>query len=170
MHRTRRDLENQQGSVLLIALIILLLVSLLGLRTLSMTSTELKISGNDRNYTQNFYRAEAAAKEAAYFLETSDDPSPSNTDLPWLSDGSDSGSSFDPETDSWVTSGTDANARTSKFYGDGQSRISAVRLGVAPGSSLDMSRERKWEYIVYGRSELSSGQVDIAAGYLKKSD
>ena len=169
MYRKCGSIENQQGSVLLIALIILLLVSLLGLRSLSMTGTELKISGNDRNYTQNFYRAEAAAKEAAYFLECTGDLDPSTTTLTWLSDGSSSGT-FDPEEDSWDTSGTDANASDSDFYGDGQSKFCASRTGVVSGTSIAMDSQTKWVYVVYGRSQLSSGQVDIAAGYLKKSD
>ena len=173
MQRKYEFSESQEGSVLLIALIVLLLVSVLGLNTLTMTSTELKISGNDRSYKQNFYRAEAVIKEAAFALENSAEPDPSNVAFPWLSDGSDAVAEddrFNPKDDSWDESGPDANASHSSFYTDNNAKFCALRLGVAPGSNQDMGSERKWEYVIYGRSELSSGQVDVSAGYLKKSE
>lgn len=169
MHSEHGNIGNQRGSVLLVALIILLLASVIGLNALTMTSTELKISGNDRSYKQNFYRAEAVIKEAAFALENEDEPEPSNTDLPWLSDGSDPENSFHPESEPWKESGSDANASNSAFYTDNTAKFCAVRLRVAPGSNEDMGADRKWEYVIYGRSELSSGQVELAAGYLKKS-
>jgi hypothetical protein len=169
MHRKHGNVENQEGSVLLIALIILLLVSMLGLNSLRTTSTELKISGNDRSYKQNFYRAEAVIKEAAFALENSDDLQPSSTAFDWLKDGLDTVSGFDPEEELWNESGTDANASESAFYTDNKAEYCALRRGITAGSNLDMSQERKWEYVIYGRSELSSGRVDMAAGYLKKS-
>lgn len=169
MHRRVQPCKNQDGSALLIALIVLLVASILGLNALTTTQTELKVAGNDRRYRQNFYRAEAVIKEAASALEAADDTSSLNSGLVWLSDGSDSGAGFDPEDDAWKKTGSDANAGASGFYTDDKAAFCALRRSVAAGSNLDMSRKRKWEYVIYGRSQLSSGQVDLAAGYLKKT-
>lgn len=166
----RKQNRNEEGSVLLAALIILLLVTFLGFNSLTMTSSELKISGNDRTYRQNFYRAESVIKEAALDLESRDKATPGNSQLPWLSDGKDPNNTFDPESQQWNTSGTDQNASTSSYYTDNSAEYCALRMGVAPGSNQDMSGERKWEYVIYGQSRLSSGQVRIAAGFLKKND
>lgn len=169
MHRRVQPCKNQEGSALLIALIVLLIASILGFNALTTTQTELKVAGNDRRYKQNFYRAEAVIKEAASALEAADDTTSLNSELAWLGDGSDAGTGFDPEGDAWKQTGNDANAGASTFYTDGKAAFCALRRAVASGSNLDMSRKRKWEYVIYGRSQLSSGQVDLAAGYLKKT-
>ena len=169
---SRRDTwrDGEEGSVLLIALIILFLVALLGVNALTTTQTELKISGNDQSYTQNFYRAESAIKEAALALEHADDADPATAGLSWLSDGTDEETRFKPEEDPWQASGSGANAAVSSFYTDGKAAFCALRMGVASGSSQDMTSPRKWEYVIYGRSELSSGKVEMAAGYCKKTN
>lgn len=169
MLRTYAHIEDQDGSVLLIALIILFLVAFLGVNALTTTQTELKISGNDRSYTQNFYRAESAIKEAALVLENAHDANPSSAGLPWLTDGTDEENRFKPDVESWVTSGEDQNAKAASFYDDGKASLCALRMRVAPGSNKDATAPRKWEYIIYGRSELASGKVEMAAGYYKKT-
>lgn len=160
--------SQEEGSVLLVALIVLLLVTFLGFASLNLTETEVKIAGNDRSYRQNFYRAESLIKEAALTLDVATNPSPSNPSIPWLSDGTIS-SAFDPEADDWITTGTTANAQSSSFYAD-HADYCAIRLQTAPGSNEDMGGEQKWQYVIYGRSTLASGRVEIAAGYLKKSN
>ncbi len=162
--------NNQEGSVLLIALMVLLLVSMLGMNALKMTHTELKISGNDWSYKKNFYRAEAVIKEAAFALENSEDLNPSRTAFVWLKSALDADDGFKPEEEPWKGSGDDANVGESSFYTGTPAEFCALRRGIAPGSNLDMGQKRKWEYVIYGRSALASGRVDLAAGYLKKSN
>ncbi|VFQ45129.1 PilX N-terminal domain-containing pilus assembly protein [Desulfoluna butyratoxydans] len=162
--------EGEEGSVLLIALVVLFLVALLGVNALTTTQTELKISGNDQSYTRNFYRAESAIKEAALALEHADDVDPATAGLSWLSDGINEETCFKPEQDAWQTSGSDTNAAVSTFYTDGKAAFCGLRMGVASGSSLDMTSPLKWEYVIYGRSVLSSGKVEMAAGYCKKTN
>ena len=161
---------NENGSVLLVALVMLLLVTFIGLSSLAYTSSELTISGNDRSYRQNFYRAESVVREAALLLEAESSASPYAPNLPWLSDGSHESAGFKPETQPWVTKGSNQNARFSSFYGDKEAAFCALRTRVAGGSNQDMSGQRKWEYVIYGRSTLASGNLRIAAGYLEKTN
>ena len=51
---------NQLGSVMNVALLILILLTLLGVTFANLSSTDLKITGNERTQSLSFYAAEAA--------------------------------------------------------------------------------------------------------------
>ena len=53
-------LENESGSTLILALMVLAVVTILGLFSINTSTTELAIARNDRLYTIAFYAAEAA--------------------------------------------------------------------------------------------------------------
>lgn len=55
---------NERGSVLIIGLLVVLLLSILGLGAMMTTATELKISGNDRSAKRAFYLSEAGLEDA----------------------------------------------------------------------------------------------------------
>lgn len=61
-------LSNDEGSVLVIALVMLALLTTLGIMSTNTTSVDLQISQNERIHRQNFNFAEAAAMEAAQRL------------------------------------------------------------------------------------------------------
>ena len=159
---------NQDGSVLLIALMIMMIITLIGLASLNLTATDLKITQNDRCFKQNLFMAEAAAFEAGQIMEadTSSDVNlkPETTTLNWLGDGSD----FDPVNDEWHYTGTQ-NASYSVVYDEEKSGYTTVFEGVSTGASLDMSNSTQlWQYSVYGRSEQCAGRVDMVMGYRKR--
>jgi PilX N-terminal len=52
-------LHNQKGAVLVIALMLLAVLTILGVAALNTTTTEIRISGNEKVYKEAFYRAEA---------------------------------------------------------------------------------------------------------------
>ena len=62
-------LNNEEGSAIVIALIILVLLTMIGITASDNTVIELQIVRNEAIYRQNFYRAEAAVIEAAEILE-----------------------------------------------------------------------------------------------------
>jgi len=62
-------LENENGFVLVVALLMLVVLTIIGLSGSSTTQIELQISGNERVARNLFYTAEAAAYEAAQRLE-----------------------------------------------------------------------------------------------------
>ena len=52
--------KNEVGSVLVVALVILVLLTIIGIAAMSTTNVELKISGNEKFYKLALYAAEAA--------------------------------------------------------------------------------------------------------------
>lgn len=66
-----RVYEAERGSVLIVSLIFLLLLTLVGVSAMNMTSLEEKMSGNFRDHELAFQAAEAALLDAESYLETS---------------------------------------------------------------------------------------------------
>lgn len=168
---------NDDGNILLITLVLLLLLTIAGLGALRSTNTEIAISGNDRCYKQNFTRAEAAVMEAAQTMANSTSPatelkpvtSGTDTSLAWVNPDPDPASStgFDPGTQEWDY-GTNAvhSPYYKALYDDDTSGYTAVYKGIAPGASLDMgSATTMRQYEIYGRSEECNGRLDVIAGY-----
>ncbi len=60
------QLENEKGSVTVLAVILLVLLTLLGMAALSTSSIETQIAGNELGYKLAFYAAESATAYVAY--------------------------------------------------------------------------------------------------------
>ena len=65
-------MAGEKGSAMVVALLVLALLTILGMVMIQTTVTELRITRNDRVVKDHFYRAEAAAMEAAQWLQTAD--------------------------------------------------------------------------------------------------
>ncbi len=63
---------KQQGSVLLISLVLLLVLTIAGLAVINSSSLEEKITGNYRDQKLAFHAAEAALLEAEQFVESTE--------------------------------------------------------------------------------------------------
>jgi len=59
-----RPVKNDEGFVLIVALVMLVLLTFLGIAALTTTTTEILISGSDRSYKQAFYNADAGISYA----------------------------------------------------------------------------------------------------------
>ena len=127
--RKMRPLGNEDGSVLVVALLMMVFLSLLGLSSTTTSSIELQIAGNDRSYKQNLYRAEAAAMEAVQRLEneTSEQVLVERT-ADWLHD-----SDMMNVIGNWNydDSGGDDNAETADATGTVSMRWGSTRKGIA---------------------------------------
>lgn len=64
MDNRSKEMRNQEGSVLLVTVVILILLTIIGTIATRTTNTELKIATNHRIYKQDFHLAEGAAKLA----------------------------------------------------------------------------------------------------------
>ena len=62
-------LKNEDGSIMVIALLIMAVLTILGISAIDTSNVEIQIAGNDRIYKDNFYKAEAASVAAAQTLE-----------------------------------------------------------------------------------------------------
>ena len=61
--------HNEDGSIIVIVLIVLMLVTMMGVSSTTTSTIEIQIAGNEKNYKENFYLAEAAAMEAIQRME-----------------------------------------------------------------------------------------------------
>lgn len=61
--------NDEQGFVLITALLVMLVLTIIGIATTTNTSLELQIAGNDKVHKQTFYSAEAGAIMGAELLE-----------------------------------------------------------------------------------------------------
>ena len=75
LQRFSKSMGNEKGAVLVIALMLLAVLPVLGVAALNTTTTEIRISGNEKVYKQAFYSAEAGI---AYAVERGVDFFPEN--------------------------------------------------------------------------------------------
>ena len=69
---------NEDGSVMVVAILILALLTIIGIAAMSTTNVELKISGNEKSYKMALYAAEAAR---GYVVKTPELYGPDNMTL-----------------------------------------------------------------------------------------
>lgn len=158
---TGSDTGNENGSVMLIALLIMALLTIIGVSAINDTTTELQIARNDAIYKINFFRADGSARQAVQMLENTANPGtdliPSSSSITWLQD-----TDYDPDAQDWV-SGT--NAADSDFAGNDAQYLAEFR-GIAGGSGKDMTASTNlYEYRVYGRSSYNGGDCMVTTGY-----
>ena len=67
--RQRPGRGDQRGSIVILALVLLVMVTLVGTSATTTSTIEIQIAGNERTYKQNFYQAEATAMRAMTQLE-----------------------------------------------------------------------------------------------------
>ena len=73
-----RSGKNEGGSVMVVAILILALLTIIGIAAMSTTNIELKISGNEKSYKMALYAAEAAR---GYVAKTPEIYGPDNMTL-----------------------------------------------------------------------------------------
>ena len=159
--------KNEEGFVLVTALLIMVLLTILGIAATNTAIMEMQISANERDYKRNFYRAEGAVMEAAQILENETDKEellPGITTNPWLKSVDDSAypTPYDLMTVAGLASLDDSSSEV---------HYATFSRGVvkgAKGASLSMSGTTVREYSVYGRSEERAGDVMIEIGYKKR--
>ena len=189
MQRIISNLNNEQGSAIVIALIVLVILTIIGIVSTSDTVFELQIVRNEAIYRRNFYRAESAIVESGQRLETSipADSLPTTTTYKWLNnavgapdmenmgswkDNADPPGWVDPPN--WTADGF-PKSDTSINMDDpadnrNNTRYAAICNGIAAGSSLSMTNgSNLYSYSVYGLfdSTANQGRSLIKMGYYK---
>jgi len=145
------QLRNEDGAVLVVALIVLVLVTILGITISSTSEVELQIAGNDMRYKENLYRAEAAAMECAQLMDETGEIDTSIADDYIIGFGGDDGDEIisaavrddefwheDPDTDNILPqAGGLANTSFVAYY-----------AGIPHGEDLSGTLR---EFAIYGR-------------------
>ena len=165
--------SQERGSVLVISLILLVLLTMIGITASKTSEIEIMIAGNERVYKQNFYIAEGAAMQGAQIMELTD---LENVGLPWLMD-EDNKNGFGTELPAAAHSDIQAFIHESDNWTDnfssvlgglpGEARVLALSKGVVPTSSWKMTSPKVYGFEVYGRSRERSGEGLVSVGYRK---
>ncbi len=164
----KSPIKNEDGSVIILALIFLVLLTIIGMSAVDTSIIEVQISGNDVRYKTNLYRAEGAAMEVAQIIETETNPSflhPQGTNSPSWMYPSDVFDLSDPNImDGRVAAGElgVSNVHADASYG-------VVALGIGFGDSLDITSPSQMnEYAIYGFYSGNDGQSHVVVGYKKR--
>jgi len=164
-------MDNENGSVIVLALIILAVLTIIGISASTTSNIELKIVRNERLLQQNFYYAEASVNEGAQRIEQETNPEiqliASTTGYDWLKDKTVNYSARANWLDMGAGSGN-VNDNCDISVIAPTASFGANAKGVRPGSSLDMGSTRLYEYSVFGLSQWNGGQSIIEIGYLKR--
>ena len=164
--KTTSILNNEEGAVIIAALMILVLLTIIGIASTNVSNTEVKISTHELIYQQNFYRAEGATMEAVVQMESTSPPFSWVTQDEEMTDNLiNSGDLYNkdfwdnPSSYGYGTPGTSALPDTNYFGGYG---------GLLPGEPLEIGSTKRHHYALYGRSApRNRGQVIVEIGYIK---
>lgn len=189
---------NDRGSVLNIALLIVILLSLIGLGVNRVVTLDTKIGINVKRSWSKFYEAEGVLREAAQWLEDTDKDVLVAKDVVGLYnevhlmdaarnyDSVDLGGDVNGEIDEpEMIASLEGQIRPDNTFGnfsdtgwpasqwpdpDGYSRnFIVIDYGVAAGSSLVMNDpSRMHQFIVASRASDDRSSAIIKAGYLKR--
>ena len=146
---------REQGSVLIVVLVILALFTLLSVSTTTTTNMDIRIIGNENTQKENLYAAEAAAMRCAQDMQDNDLRASTPTYLNGITSVTQSQSDICSLNN---TTFTELPATTA---------FASVSQGIASGSSLDMTKIRVHEYLVYGWCNRNKNLVMVEVGYRK---
>jgi type IV pilus assembly protein PilX len=177
MRQRLEMLKREDGSVMVVGLLVLVMASLIGIAASTTSTIEVEVAGNDKTYKQNFYRAEGAAVLAAQLLENERDATELN-DLPYGQPDPDNPTE---PVDQWFryemedlpypdNIGNHYNWDSGMNYSGealcDTNRYLAFLAGV--DGSLDLGGSRLHSITIYGRSEMDNGSVIVEVGYKKR--
>jgi len=156
--------EGEEGVVVVLALIMLVFLTIMGISATGTTLTEIRIAKNMNEFRQNLYSAECAAMAGAQALENETDISALEDLSPdWLH-------SSLPDSDIHSDTNWDPSNGYSNQVLDETTRYLAVYQGVASGTSLDIGSQSTslHDFLIYGCSTKNHGEAIIEVGYRKR--
>jgi hypothetical protein len=162
-------LNNEEGSVIIAALMVLVLLTIIGIASTNVSNTEVKISTHNLIHQQSFYRAEGAAMEAVIQMEGMATPSfdwvtksKLNTIALLESDDLYNGDFWESGGDYGSGTRTPATStlQDTNYFGG--------YWGLLPGEPLEIGSTKRHRYAIYGHSApRNRGAVTIEVGYIK---
>ncbi len=166
---TETLLKNEDGIALITALMLLVLLTLLGMAATTTSVLEIQIAGNDRDYKQNFYRAETAAYEAARDMgiaSNGDNPikqlEGQDGGLQWVTLDKDATDSTDlTNLNNWQAALDAGEAAASTYNGD----TAAYAARFVKKYEQEMTKDYSMRlFLVLGRNQDNTGQALVELG------
>ncbi len=172
--KKRSMLKNEDGSIMVIGMLMLVMLTLIGVSATTTSNIESQISSNERQYKRDFFRAEAAAMRTLQLLEEADKAQMKDRSfsLPWLAQQDNDIDMSDP--DDWSSDGENANAVKEDIVDEDGTIVysamnAAVEEGKAEGTSHDMTAESQmWKYSAFGHCESGNERIIVQMGYLRR--
>ena len=199
MQPTNRDTSREhtahgeRGSVLIVALIMIVLLTIIGISASKTSEIEIMIAGNERVAKENFYIAEGSVRRAVMALENDDlknsppawlyqEINPADTSKMEFEDiatkalllpASDQANHSSPygllDIEALIVEDENwTNAYSQQLAGmNGQARCIALKKGLALKTSAKATGPMPFDFAVYGRSQYRRGLGLVAVGYRK---
>jgi Tfp pilus assembly protein PilX len=165
MRLTRFLRNDESGSAIVLAIMILVIVSIIGIESSNTSSLEVQIASAERDAKINFYRAEGAAMEAAQRVQNAIADDLRSRAAVWLN-----GDAVDLEdTAQWNydNSGTDDTAEQSTI--DANAFYGVIDAGITARTSLDMTQlSQLHTFRVFGRYVATNQGSFVEMGYRKR--
>ncbi len=155
-------LKNEEGFLILIALMFLVLLTIVGLAASNASKTEVQIVTSELIYQDNFYRTEAAVMEGAELLENLADPQ--TTPPAWLTPVAGGITSANLGT-AWAGGNPDVSPAPATIDSANCQFMSSYEA-ITPGSSVVMNAPKIHEFSIYGRCN-DRGIAEIRIGMRK---
>ncbi len=157
---------NQKGSVLVITLLVLAAISIIGVTSLNMSTTELKIVCNEREIKEVYYLSESAVMEGLQRLIATPAVDLNEKIQPWhhrkMTISEEKIDFRDPRF--WDADGKGQdNSRRSAL--DSDSSFAAVESRLASGSSAIVTESRLYMNKVYGLTKKHEALNIVEVGY-----
>lgn len=170
---------KQDGFVLILCMLMMVVLSIIGLSASTNTRIELQIAGNERIYVRNFYQAEAAAYEVGQRIFNEKDPdfliAADNSPNQWLK-------KIELKTDfltdelNWEDTLGFLKGGISTLVPDARVSKAAFDNDKMGGSSGSLGESLKTnsnnsvmhEYVALGRSQINNGSKIIEVGFRKR--
>jgi len=155
-------LKNEDGFLIVMAIMFLALLTIVGLAANNIGTTEVQIATSELIYQRNFYRAEAAVMEAAELLENLADPQA--TPPAWLKTEA---GGITPANlgNAWAGADPGVSPAASTIDSSHSLYLSCYE-GITPGSSVAMNAPKVHEFSIYGRCN-DRGIAEIRIGMRK---
>lgn len=170
---THCHLRNENGSVLVVSLCILILLTLLGFFISFIAEVEIQLAGNDRLYKDNLYTAEGGALECAQRMQEAAALVPGTAPTTWLiplASRPTLAQVRDNNNAIWTGIAQDS---PSLIDPTNSTKFLAVEEGVSVETSLDMTKTTLHSYTIYGRRYNTAapqrGRAIVQLGYRKAS-
>ena len=167
MKKIELMVKNEKGSAILIAVMVLVIVTIIGIESSNTSTMEVQISAAERSAKINFYKAEGAAMEGSQEIE---DAAPSDLidrEQVWLHEKEEI--DLNDEDTFEYDGGGDDTAQPSKLDDDGKTYFIAADEGIPQGGSLHMTHSSQLhKFRVIGGCEDAGQSVLIEMGYRRR--
>ena len=180
----RRLTDPEEGSVLIIALIMIVLLTIIGISASKTSEIEIMIAGNERVAKENFYLAEGSVRRSVMILENTDlknsapywlltDDVPGDGLTEFKTGGSTLPASVGAANilavEDQISGATNWTDTFSQSLADmnGDARCIALKKGLAGQTSAKATGPLPYDHVVYGKSDYKGGLGLVAVGYRK---